>query len=203
MVWRQIFWKKMKKPIFLIIGLGNPGREFECNRHNIGFRAIDYLGNKWNIPLDNLRNNALNGQKLFRAHRIILSKPLTFMNQSGSSVAGLVRFYKVPLDHLFIIYDDLDLPLGTLRLRSSGGSAGHKGMTSIIQQIGSNNFPRIRLGIGRPNGKMNVTKFVLQDFSEKEEEILNLVFDRVYAALHSAIEHGVNQAMTQFNSSVL
>jgi len=193
----------MKKPTFLIIGLGNPGREYQCNRHNIGSRAIDYLGKKWEIPLDKLRNNALVGKKIFAEYRIILSKPQTFMNQSGSSVAGLVGFYKVPLDHLFVIFDDLDLPLGTLRIRRSGGSAGHKGMTSIIQQICSHDFPRIRLGIGRPKGKMDVTKFVLQDFSIKEEEVLDLVLDRIYAALQTAIEQGVDQAMTQFNSSVL
>jgi PTH1 family peptidyl-tRNA hydrolase len=203
MFWKRIFRKKVEKPTYLIIGLGNPGREYRLNRHNIGFRVIDHLNAKWDIPLNHLRNKALVGYKTLTNYRIILAKPQTFMNQSGESVAALVRFYKVHFDHLFVIYDDIDLQLGTLRLRKNGSSAGHKGLTSIIQTSGSSDFPHLRLGIGRPSGKMDVMKYVLQNFSEKEEVILNLVLEQACAAIQSSIDQGIESAMTQFNGSVI
>ena len=203
MIFQRIFGKKVEKETFLIVGLGNPGREYRLNRHNIGFRAIDRLAQVWGITLGNVRNKALIGQGLRGEVRVILAKPQTFMNLSGQSVAPLLRFYKIPLEKMLVIYDDLDLPLGTLRLRENGGSAGHKGMTSIIEQLGFNDFPRLRLGIGRPAGRMPVEDYVLQNFTEKEEDLLSTLLDRSVEAVDVFIKNGVNVAMTQFNGSLL
>ena len=203
MIFQRIFGKKVEKETFLIVGLGNPGREYRLNRHNIGFRAIDCLAQVWGITLGNVRNKALIGQGLRGEVRVILAKPQTFMNLSGQSGAPLLRFYKIPLEKMLVIYDDLDLPLGTLRLRENGGSAGHKGMTSIIEQLGFNDFPRLRLGIGRPAGRMPVEDYVLQNFTEKEEDLLSTLLDRSVEAVDVFIKNGVNVAMTQFNGSLL
>ena len=203
MIFQRLFGKNVEKETFLIVGLGNPGREYRLNRHNIGFRAIDGLAQEWRIPLGNVRNKALIGQGLWGGVRVILAKPQTFMNLSGQSVTSLSRFYKIPQEKMLVIYDDLDLPLGTLRLRENGGSAGHKGMTSIIGQLGSNDFPRLRLGIGRPPGHMQVEDYVLQDFSEKEEELLSSLLDRSAEAVEIYIKNGVHAAMTQFNGTLL
>jgi PTH1 family peptidyl-tRNA hydrolase len=203
MIFQRIFGKIVEKEVFLIVGLGNPGREYRQNRHNIGFRAIDHLAQVWGIPLGNVRNKALIGQGIKGEVRIILVKPQTFMNLSGQSVASLLRFYKIPQEKLLVIYDDLDLSPGTLRLRENGGSAGHKGMTSIIEQLGSNAFPRLRLGIGRPPGRLPVENYVLQNFSEKEEELLSSLADRVVEAVDVFIKNGMNAAMNQFNGSLL
>jgi PTH1 family peptidyl-tRNA hydrolase len=121
------------------------------------------------------------------------------MNLSGQAVSSLDRFYKVPLEKVLVIYDDLDLPLGTLRLRENGGSAGHKGMTSIIQQMGSNTFPRLRLGIGRPSGRLPVEEYVLQDFSDAEEELMPILFDNSLQAVETCLREGIRAAMSKFN----
>jgi PTH1 family peptidyl-tRNA hydrolase len=203
MFFQKIFGKKVEKETFLIVGLGNPGRDYRLNRHNIGFRAVDHLAKAWGITLGSVRNKALIGQGQFGDVRVILVKPQTFMNLSGQSVSSLVRFYKIPLEKMLVTYDDLDLPLGTLRLRENGGSAGHKGMISIIGLLGSNAFPRLRLGIGRPAGRMPVEAYVLQDFTDKEEELLSSLFDRSVEAVEVFIDNGINLAMTQFNGSLL
>ena len=203
MIFQRLFGKKVEKEVFLIVGLGNPGRDYRLNRHNIGFRAIDCLSKSWKVTLDNVRNKALIGQGQLGEVKVILAKPQTFMNLSGQSVAPLLRFYKIPQEKMLVIVDDLDLPLGTLRLRENGGSAGHKGMTSIIGQLGSNDFPRLRLGIGRPSGRLPVEDYVLQNFSDKEEELLTPLLDRSVEAVEVFIKNGIKSAMTQFNGSLL
>jgi len=203
MLLKKLFEKKVKKETYLIIGLGNPGREYKQNRHNIGFLAIDRLSKVWDIPLGHLRNKALIGLGQQANKTVILAKPQTFMNDSGFSVASLVRFHKLALERVLVVYDDLDLPLGMLRLREGGGSAGHKGMASIIQQLGSNEFPRLRLGIGRPTGHMDVMDYVLQDFNPQEQEILNLMLNHIEEAAQVFLSEGINAAMTHFNGPVI
>jgi peptidyl-tRNA hydrolase, PTH1 family len=200
---KEIFNKNAEKETFLIIGLGNPGREYRHNRHNMGFRAVDQLAQAWQIPLAHVRNKALIGQGVWNGQHIILAKPQTFMNLSGQAVASLHRFFKVPLEKILVLYDDLDLPVGTLRLRESGGSAGHKGMTSIIQQLGSNAFPRLRLGIGRPNGRLPVEEYVLQDLSQAEEKLMPTLLDSSVQAVEKYLQDGIHAAMSQFNHSVV
>lgn len=187
---------------FLLVGLGNPGREYRNTRHNIGFMAIDRLCKAAGISLSRVQSKALVGVGQFEGRRIVLAKPQTFMNLSGQAVNGLVRFYKVPLEQVMVAHDDLDLPLGTLRLRPGGGSAGQKGVASIIQQLGTQEFNRLRLGIGRPPGRMDASAYVLQAFSASEQEMLDLVLDRAVAAVQTYIRFGLDTAMNQYNGSL-
>ena len=137
---------------FLIAGLGNPGKQYRGNRHNVGFMALDRLAQDLQVNFSRLESKALVAKCEYQGERLVLAKPQTFMNLSGQAVGALARFYKVPLEHIMIVYDDVDLPLGALRLRPTGGSAGQKGMASIIERLGSQDFPRLRIGIGRPTG---------------------------------------------------
>lgn len=187
---------------FLLVGLGNPGREHRNTRHNIGFMAIDRLCKAAGISLSRVQSKALVGVGQFEGRRIVLAKPQTFMNLSGQAVSGLVRFYKVPLEQVMVAHDDLDLPLGTLRLRPGGGSAGQKGVASIIQQLGTPEFNRLRLGIGRPPGRMEASAYVLQAFSSGEQEMLDMVLDRAVSAVQTYIRFGLDAAMNQYNGSL-
>lgn len=184
---------------YLIVGLGNPGREYKRNRHNIGFMVLDLLAEHFHTSFTRVSMSALVTDTRYRDQRIYLAKPQTFMNKSGTAVRSLVHFYKLPLSRLLVIYDDVDLPFETLRLRPSGGSAGQKGLKSIIQQLGSRDFPRLRIGIGRPPGRMSVSSFVLQDFSVAEFEILDHVLEQAVVAVKLYLEEGIEKAMTEIN----
>jgi PTH1 family peptidyl-tRNA hydrolase len=184
---------------YLIVGLGNPGREYRTTRHNVGFMAVDALAKTFDTALTRMQSNALIGQIAVGGRKVVLAKPQTYMNLSGQAVASLVRFYKVPLDHLLVVHDELDLPYGTIRLRPGGGSAGARGMGSIIDRLGTHEFPRLRIGIGRPAGRMDPADYVLQEFSRVEQEMLPPVLDRAGAAARTFLEQGIQQAMNQFN----
>jgi peptidyl-tRNA hydrolase, PTH1 family len=187
---------------FLVIGLGNPGREYRDTRHNIGFMVIDQLCKTLGVSMTKVQSKALTANGMMEGQKIILAKPQTFMNLSGQAVGGLMRFYKTPVDRLIVAHDDLDLPLGTIRLRPGGGSAGQKGMGSIIQQLGTQNFSRLRLGIGRPPGQMDAAAYVLQRFTGSEQEVLALVLDRAVGAVRTFIQNGLDTAMNQYNGSL-
>lgn len=187
---------------YLLVGLGNPGREYRENRHNIGFMAIDKICLTLGAKMGKLQSKALIASVNWEGKRIILAKPQTFMNLSGQAVGSLLRFYKIPLGQLLVIHDDLDLPLGTLRLRPGGGSAGQRGLASTIQQLGTQDFPRLRLGIGRPPGQMDSADYVLQDFSSAERDVLRLVLERSIAAAQTFIAQGLEKAMNEFNGSL-
>ena len=187
---------------YLIVGLGNPGAEYRYNRHNIGFMLVDRVAEQLGVKFSRLESKALLTKGEHRGRRVVLAKPQTFMNLSGQSVGGLVRFYKVPLSNLLVAYDDVDLPLGTLRLRPDGGSAGQKGMSSIIDRLGTQDLPRLRLGIGRPPGRMEAADYVLQDFSSGEKELLRLMLDRAAEAALVFVAEGLETAMNQFNGVV-
>lgn len=188
---------------FVIVGLGNPGREYRETRHNIGFMVIDRLCKVIGISLSRVQSKALVGIGVLEGQKVILAKPQTYMNNSGQSVGGLVRFYKAPIEHLMVTYDDLDLPLGTIRLRSSGGSAGQKGMGSIIQQLATQDIARMRLGIGRPPGQMDPSDYVLHPFSKQEQPMLEQVLDRAEGAVREFIRQGVDSAMNLYNGNLL
>lgn len=188
-----------KSNVYLVAGLGNPGREYQSNRHNIGFLLANRLAERLGVAFSRLQSNALVTKADYRGQRLILAKPQTYMNLSGQAVSALVRFYKLPLENVIIAYDDVDLPLGTLRMRPSGGSGGHKGMQSIIGSLGTQDFPRLRVGIGRPPGRMDAADYVLQDFSKEEKEILPEVLDRAVKATLMFITEGVETAMNQYN----
>ena len=184
---------------FLIAGLGNPGREFEHNRHNVGFMLLNRLSSRLGENFGQVKSKALVATAKYLGERIILVKPQTYMNESGRAVRSLAHFYKVPLNNLIVAYDDVDLPLGTLRLRPLGGSAGHKGMQSIIEQLGTEQFPRLRIGTGRPSGRKEAAEYVLQDFPKDEADLLDQTLDRAVDAVLSYLQYGLDKAMNSFN----
>lgn len=188
-----------EKNPFLIVGLGNPGPDYRHNRHNVGFMAIDALARALDIPIQRVELRALVGKGLLDGQRVILAKPQTFMNKSGQAVASLARFYKIPVDQILVVHDDLDLPFGNLRLRPEGGTGGHKGMDSIMNRLGTREFPRLRVGIGRPPGRMDPADFVLHDFDPPQQELLPQVLDRAVQAMRAFVLEGVEPAMTMFN----
>jgi len=186
----------------LIVGLGNPGLAYRHNRHNIGFMVADVLAQKLEIPLKRVKFKAQIGNGRIEGIPVIIAKPLTYMNNSGEAVAPLVHYFKVPLERLLVIHDDMDLPLGTLRMRPSGGSAGHNGMLSIFDKLGTNAIPRLRVGIGRPPGRMDPADYVLQDFPKSEEELLNMVIAQACEAVLAFITTGLEKAMNTYNGEV-
>jgi len=187
---------------FLIVGLGNPGREYRSTRHNAGYMVIDALCETFSIRLARLQSKALVGTGIWDMKKIILAKPQTFMNLSGQSVSSLLRFYKIPLEQMLVIHDDLDLPVGTLRMRPGGGSPGQRGLTSIIEQLGTQEFPRLRIGIGRPPGQMDPADYVLEDFWGSEKELLPQLFIRAVDAVKDFLQYGLEHAMNGFNGTL-
>jgi PTH1 family peptidyl-tRNA hydrolase len=189
-------------PLYLVIGLGNSGREYRQNRHNVGFLALDQLAERLGVTFSRVESKALVSKSEYQGKRLILAKPQTFMNLSGQATSALVKFYKVPLPNLLVVYDDVDLPLGVLRLRPGGGSAGQKGMASIIERLGTQDFARLRIGIERPPGRMNAAAYVLQDFSSSEQEELGATLNRAVEAILVYVSLGLEAAMNQYNSAV-
>lgn len=186
----------------LIVGLGNPGREFRMNRHNVGFMLLDRLAKEIGSAFRRRQAGSLVTDGRIDGLKVILAKPQGFMNTSGGPVSSLVRFFQIRIDHLLIVHDDLDLPLGTLRLRGSGGSAGHRGMQSIVTRLGSQDFPRLRIGIGRPPGRMDPADFVLKDFAEEETDLLEITLEKGLACVRTLLLDGLDLAMTRFNGLV-
>jgi PTH1 family peptidyl-tRNA hydrolase len=184
---------------YLIAGLGNPGPRYADNRHNVGFRCLERLAQAHSLAFDRRQSRAHVALGAVGGMRAVLAKPRTFMNESGRAVAPLAHFYKVPSELLMVVYDDLDLPLGAVRLRPGGGSGGHKGMRSIIEHLGTQDFPRLRIGIGRPPGRMDPADYVLQDFSTEEEPVLEETLGWAVAAVELWMEEGIEAAMNQYN----
>lgn len=187
---------------YVFTGLGNPGREYENTRHNIGFSVIQRLAQRWEIDVARYRFKSLTGDGIVMGKKVALVMPQTFMNRSGLAVGSFLNFYKVEQDHLLVINDDLDLPFGSIRLRKSGGSAGQKGMQSIINRLGNSEFPRLRVGIGRPPGRMDPVDYVLKKFKPADEILLNQVLDSCADAIETYLGQGIEKAMTLFNHSV-
>ena len=184
----------------LIVGLGNPGRKYRGNRHNIGFMALDRIADAFGLVSDRVEHKAIVGKTKRHGKSVILAKPKTYMNESGNSVGPLAKYYKVPPDNVLVIYDELDLEFGTLRIRPKGSAAGHNGMRSIINHIG-NEFPRVRLGIGRPPGKMPVHAWVLQDFRDSEMPTVDTLLDETVRAVETFLTDGVELAMSRHNGN--
>mgnify|MGYP003886866835 CR=1 FL=1 len=183
---------------YLIVGLGNPGSRYVANRHNVGFRCVERLAVAHGLSFKR-RKQARVALGTIYERRVILVKPQTFMNESGRAVAPLVHFYRLPLERLLLVYDDLDLPLGTIRLRPAGGSGGHRGVRSVIEHLGSQDFPRLRIGISRPPEGVDPADYVLQDFAADEEPIVDVVLERAVAAIETWIREGIEAAMNRYN----
>jgi PTH1 family peptidyl-tRNA hydrolase len=191
----------------LIVGLGNPGRKYERNRHNLGFMCLNHFARTQGISLDKKQGKARLGKGTVAGMEIILAKPQTYMNQSGQSVSRLIKKFNVDFDNLLVIHDDLDLPLGKIRIRQGGGSAGHKGIESVTTEVGSQNFSRLRVGIGRPpivEGSTGITEadiisYVLSDFTPEEKQTIYQVIPRVSEAILCLLTEGLTATMNKYN----
>jgi len=192
----------MTENTFLIAGLGNPGREYKDNRHNVGFMMVDRISVRLNARGMKVQSKAIVMDTRHEDKKLILAKPQTFMNLSGQSVQGLVHFYKIPPENIMILSDDLDIPFGTIRIRASGGPGGQRGLGSIIEKLGTKDIPRLRIGIGRPPGRMDPAAYVLQNFSRDDLKELSGILDRGADAVFAFVAEGLNKAMNEFNGSV-
>ena len=189
----------MTPETILLIGLGNPGREYANTRHNFGFMLIDRIAVRLDARGLKVQSKAIVMDARYEDHKLILAKPQTYMNLSGQSVQGLAHFYKIPNEKLMILSDDLDLPFGTIRIRASGGPGGQRGLSSILEKLGTKDIPRMRLGIDRPPGRMDPADYVLQKFSKDETQLLSETLDRAANAALEFVTNGLDAAMNKFN----
>lgn len=183
----------------LIIGLGNPGKQYEYTRHNIGFEIIDALADKWNAPLTNSKFNGMYATVHRPEGKVILLKPLTYMNLSGECVRPLMDYFDIDIEDIIVIYDDLDLETGKLRLRQKGSAGGHNGIKSLIQHLGTQQFDRIRVGVSRPPAGMKVADYVLSKFSKEDAPIVQQAIDKSVAAVEQSLTKKFIDVMNEFN----
>lgn len=183
-------------------GLGNPGKNYDSTRHNIGFMVIDQLASEWDISMAKAKFNGQIGTGIINGKKVLLVKPLTYMNLSGECVRPVLDYYDVPISQLTAIYDDLDLPLGKIRLRTKGSAGGHNGIKSLIQHLGTQEFNRIRLGIGRPQGGMKVVDYVLGKFGGDELNEAEAVISKTVKACEASLSMPFLEVMNKFNAQV-
>lgn len=188
--------------MLVIAGLGNPGKNYENTRHNVGFMVIDQLAKEWNIELNQNKFNGLYGTGFVSGKKVLLVKPLTYMNLSGECLRPLLDYYEIPVDNLKVIYDDLDLPTGRIRLRTKGSAGGHNGIKSTIQHLGTSEFNRIRIGIGRPVNGMKVVDYVLGAFTDEEEPAIKEAVRQSAKACEASLEKPFLEVMNEFNAKV-
>ncbi len=187
---------------WLIVGLGNPGREYEKTRHNCGFRAVDLLADQLGTKIDKLKFQGLYAQVNYQGKKLFLLKPQTFMNLSGRSVLQLSAYFNIPPQRIIVMFDDISLEPGRLRIRADGSAGGHNGIKSIIQEVGSQDFPRIKIGVGaKPNPNYDLADWVLSTFSSQEEKALAVSLDNAAQAALSVIDRGVPESANRFNGS--
>lgn len=187
---------------WLIVGLGNPGREYEKTRHNCGFRALDILARKLDCQVDKGKFQGLYGQVTYSGKKLLLLKPQTFMNLSGRSVLQLSAYFNIPPQQIIVLFDDISLEPGRLRIRSDGSAGGHNGIKSIIGELGSQDFPRVKIGVGaKPHPDYNLADWVLSNFSASEEKALTSALERAADAALCIVDHSVPEAANRFNGS--
>lgn len=185
---------------WLIVGLGNPGREYEKTRHNCGFRVMDILEKKLGCSIDKGKFQGLYGQCTYNGNKLLLLKPQTYMNLSGRSVLQLSAFFKIPPQRIIVLFDDISLAPGRLRIRPNGSAGGHNGIKSIIQELGSQEFPRVKIGVGaKPHPDYDLADWVLSTFSANEEKDLAPALERAADAALCIIDHGVSEASNRFS----
>ena len=200
------FFKKKKEesfsaPVFgkveyIIAGLGNPGKQYELSRHNAGFLCIDILANRYSFKTDRIKFNALCADVMISSKRCLVMRPQTYMNLSGDAVKAAADFYKIPSDHVIIIYDDIDLPVGALRIRRKGSAGGHNGIKSIIAQMGTDEFPRLKIGVGaKPDPDYDLKDYVLGTFSKADQEILKTTMAKACDGVEIIVSGDVDKAM--------
>ncbi len=184
--------------MYIIVGLGNPGRKYENTRHNMGFIAVDLLAKKYGIKIDKIKFKALVGEGRIAGQKVLLVKPQTFMNLSGQSVVEVMNFYKEEIENLIVIYDDIDIPTGSIRLRKKGSAGTHNGMRNIVYLLGEDTFPRIRVGIGSQK-KVDLINYVIGGVSKGEKELLEDALTRAADAAACIVEKGIERAMNEYN----
>ena len=186
--------------VYLIVGLGNPGKRYELTRHNIGFMVLEKLAAQLEIQLKHKSFNALWGKRTIAGKNLLLAKPQTFMNLSGTAVRQLQSFFKTDISNLIVIHDDLDLPFGAIRLKSGGGTAGHKGLASIESNLGTSGFMRVRLGIGKPVDKSRIEGYVLEPFRKEEQEVLPELLEWAADASAEIVLNGLQKAISKYQT---
>ena len=195
-----MFGKKQES--WLVVGLGNPGKQYERTRHNCGFRALDILAQKLGCKVDKGKFQGLYGQTVYKGAKLLLLKPQTFMNLSGRSVLQLSAYFNVPPQRIIVMFDDISLPPGRLRIRADGSAGGHNGIKSIIQELGSQDFPRVKIGVGaKPHPEQDLADWVLSTFSAQEEKDLSFALENAADAALFIIDSDVSSAANRYNGS--
>lgn len=184
--------------MYLVVGLGNPGREYEGTRHNAGFGVVEYMADKLGVDISRIKFKGLVGETIISGEKCLFLKPSTFMNLSGESVREAADFYKIPPENIIVVYDDVSMEVGRLRIRPSGSDGGHNGMKSIIYQLNSNSFPRVRVGIGAPSREM--VSHVLGRFTQDEKPLIKEIIEIASDAVAEIIKNGTQSAMNRYNS---
>ena len=195
-------FKKSNSENWLIVGLGNPGREYEKTRHNAGFRALDILADQLGVKVDKLKFQGLYAQTNYNGTKVFLLKPQTYMNLSGRSVLQLSAYFNIPPQRIIVMFDDISLEPGRLRIRPNGSAGGHNGIKSIIQEVGSQEFPRVKIGVGaKPNPEYDLANWVLSTFTANEEKALQISLENAAKAALAIIDKGVPEAANRFNGT--
>lgn len=189
--------------MYLVVGLGNPGKQYEMTRHNIGFEAIDYISKEYSIKINKIKHKGILGEGVIQGEKILFLKPQTYMNLSGESVREAASFYKIPPENIIVIYDDISLQTGSVRIRAKGSAGGHNGIKSIIYQLNSDNFPRIKLGVGAPKHEdYDLKDYVLGHFSKEEADGIISAVKAVPDIILSIIREGCDKAANKYNKTV-
>jgi PTH1 family peptidyl-tRNA hydrolase len=196
----MLFGRKTAGAEWLVVGLGNPGDQYEHTRHNVGFLVIDEFGERANIPIQRLKYKALTNTCDIGGHKVLLMKPVTYMNLSGEAVGEAARFYKIPPERVLVLCDDISLPVGKLRIRRSGSAGGHNGLKSIIQHLGSDQFPRVKIGVGqKPHPDYDLADWVLGKFSAEDQKVMDEMVQKAADAVECILSKDIGTAMNQYN----
>ena len=185
--------------MYIIAGLGNPGSEYELTRHNIGFRVIDELAEEYNINIGENKHKGLIGKGVIEGQKVVLVKPQTFMNLSGECIRAVIDYYKESIDHFIVVYDDISLDVGKLRVRPKGSAGGHNGIKNIIAHLGGQVFPRIKVGVGEKPPKYDLADYVLGHFSKAEQELMSEGYDNAVKAVELIVSDQISEAMNEYN----
>ena len=185
---------------WIVVGLGNPGREYERTRHNVGYRTADLLAKDAGVKIDRAKFRGLTRTLTLAGKKVLLLKPETYMNNSGEAVQLAAMFYKVPIDHILVVSDDVSLPVGTIRVRAEGSAGGHNGLKSVISRLGSQEFPRVKIGVGaKPHPDYDLADWVLSAFSPQEEDLIGPAVEKAAAAVQELIKNGPQSAAARYN----
>lgn len=186
--------------MFAVVGLGNPGKNYSNTRHNVGFDTLDLLANRNNIKINKIKFKSVYGEGFIGRNKTIFLKPQTYMNNSGIAILDLYNFYKIPLENIIVIVDDIDIEFATIRIKAKGSAGSHNGLKSIIYHLQSENFPRIKIGIGKKREGQDLANFVLSKFGKAEREDVDIAIENAALAVETILTNGVKKAMNEFNS---